>query len=157
MKWLPILATVFIVLPIVELSILLMVAQAAGHWWVSLLIVIFTGMLGAYLAKWQGRSVWVSFLQTARQGRLPADEFVDGAIIFFSAGLLLTPGIITDCAGLFMLSPWGKVWMRQRIKTWIKKRFDIKVDTNPFAQTSSPVSPFPRDNVVEGEARKVDE
>lgn len=154
MKWIPILAAIFVVLPIVELSLLLMIAQVAGHWWVSVLLVILTGTLGAFLARWQGRSVWSSFLQTARQGKLPADEFVDGAIIFFAAGLLLTPGVITDVAGLLMLSPLGRPLVRRRVKAWIQKRFDIKVDIGGFSSATS-FTPS-GSNVLDAEGRTVE-
>ncbi|MCA9106286.1 MAG: FxsA family protein [Planctomycetales bacterium] len=154
MQWIPLLAAAFILVPILELSLLLMIAQASGHWWVSLLIVITTGFLGAALARWQGRAVWASFINTIRQGKLPADELVDGAIVIFAAGLLLTPGVLTDGLGLAMLMPWSRGWFRARIKNWFGRRFNLRVDIGTFA--GGGFSDGARPDVVDADGRTVD-
>ena len=53
---LPILFLLFTLVPLVELSILVYIGQQS-EWWVPILLVIVTGVVGAALARWQGWQV----------------------------------------------------------------------------------------------------
>jgi len=51
--------------------------------------------------------------------------FWDGAIIFVAGVVLLTPGMLTDIAGLLLLFPvtrfYFKRWARKKIDLWMKQ------------------------------------
>ena len=148
--WVAALFLLFILVPLAELTILLIIAQASGLWWISLLLVVATGVLGASLARWQGRGVWYRFLEALRAGRLPTDEMIEGGLVLFAAGLLLTPGVLTDMAGLSLLIPWTRRIYRERLKRAMAKRFKVTVAGGDSFRA------FDRGRVFEGEAKRWD-
>ena len=40
-----------------------------------------------------------------QEGRFPGDELLDGACLLVGGVVLLTPGLLTDAAGFFLLLP----------------------------------------------------
>jgi len=107
----------FIVLPAAELALLIEVGGRIGTLNTLTLIVV-TGVLGASLARREGLGVLRQMQGEVAEGRLPAGSLVDGAIILVAAALLVTPGILTDAAGLLFLVPGfrnlvkGVLWRR---------------------------------------------
>lgn len=97
-------ALLFLVVPLVELYVLVQVAQSIGVWQ-TLLALIAMSVLGAWLVKQQGIVVWRRFNETLRRGQVPHREIVDGALVLFAGALLLTPGFATDVLGLLLLFP----------------------------------------------------
>jgi UPF0716 protein FxsA len=59
------------------------------------------------------------------RGKLPAEEILDAFLIFVAGMVLLTPGFITDVAGVALLVPstraWFKDWLRRRLRQWIEE------------------------------------
>ena len=121
----------FTVVPFIELTILLEVGQYIG---VSstLLIIILTGIVGAALARVQGFTVLQRIRQDIQMGRMPTDPLIDGLFILSAALLLLTPGFLTDLVGFFLLSPFGRNFLRRRVREYIQK----KVTNNKSTFTS---------------------
>ena len=58
------------------------------------------------------------------QGRLPAGELLDGALLLAGGVLLLTPGFFTDFLGLFFLVPVTRSFIRQFLGLWLQRRID---------------------------------
>ena len=117
----------FTITPIIELAILIKLGQEIGLWQ-TLAIVIATGILGASLAKWQGWGVIRRIRADLENGRMPAQALFDGLLILIGGALLLTPGIITDLLGFFLLIPpsrrLAKAYLRRRFKKSIETRFN---------------------------------
>ena len=67
--------------------------------------ILITGVLGAYLAKSQGLAIWNRLQGQLRGGKLPTDEVIQGALVLFGGGLLLTPGFLTDFIGFSFIIP----------------------------------------------------
>jgi len=88
------------------------------------ILVIVTGFAGAYLARLQGMQTMFRVRASLQQGRMPADELVDALLIFTAGIVLLTPGFITDAAGLLLLFPYT----RQHFKRLLKRKFDQWID-----------------------------
>ena len=114
----------FTVVPVVELALLIKVGQFLGVGY-TLLIVILTGVAGAYMAKLQGLFVMYKIQEEVNQGRMPAERLLDGIIILCSGLLLLTPGIITDLIGFMGLIPFTrnffKAWLKTKIEDMVAK------------------------------------
>ena len=57
-----------------------------------------------------------------QQGQLPTEELLDAVLIFIAGVVLLTPGFITDAAGLLLLIPetrfYAKRFIRKRLELW---------------------------------------
>jgi UPF0716 protein FxsA len=110
-----VLFAVFIVLPLLELYVIIQVGQVIGVL-PTLSLMLITGVVGAALARSQGRQAWTRLNQTLAAGRVPAREVVDGALVVFGGALLLAPGFITDAVGIFMLLAPGRALIRSVLR-----------------------------------------
>jgi len=111
------LLALFTLLPLAELYILIKIGTSLGAL-TTVLIVIGTGVIGASLARTQGFYVWRRIQLEMNSGRFPADDMLDGLLIFFAGAVLLTPGIITDALGFLILIPPT----RAGIRAWVKRK-----------------------------------
>lgn len=108
------LALLFIIVPIVELSLLVRLGGVLGGL-PTIGLVIVTGVVGAALAKHQGMGVIRQVKAELGSGRLPTTALVDGAILLVAALLLITPGVLTDAVGLACLVPPIRALVRRAI------------------------------------------
>ena len=118
---LPTLIFLFIFVPIIELAILIQVGQYIGTFY-TILLVIVTGVVGAFLAKMEGLRVWRQLQNDLRQFKMPTDRLIDGVLILIGGVLLLTPGLMADVFGLLLVIPFTRFGVRQ----YLKKRFAKK-------------------------------
>lgn len=132
----------FIVVPLVELYLLLQLADAttAGF---TFLVVIATGILGSYLARREGVLAWFRFQGALAEGRVPGREIQDGIMIFVAAALLLTPGLLTDALGFTLLIPAGRELIRRLVLARYMRRFEVGVGATGHPGTSDELDPFP--------------
>jgi UPF0716 protein FxsA len=113
---------IFIVVPIVEIYVIIQVGQAIGPLW-TVALLIADSILGAWLMRSQGRAAWRRFQVALSEGRAPAREVVDGALVIFGGAFLLTPGFVTDIFGvLFLIPP-----TRALIRRMLVRRFTFRV------------------------------
>lgn len=105
----------FTVIPIVELYLLLVLGRYVGFL-PTVGLVLFTGALGAWLARSQGLATWDEIRTQQAHGRLPAEALVDGLLILIAGAVLLTPGLLTDVAGFSLLVPQGRRFIRQAVR-----------------------------------------
>ncbi len=109
----------FTIIPFFEIALLIKLGGAIGIF-NTLLIVIITALVGANLARMQGLQTMIRVREALNRGEVPAEEMMDAFIIFVAGILLLTPGFITDCAGVLLLIPP----VRNAFKRWLRRRFD---------------------------------
>jgi len=109
------LVLLFTVLPAVELALLIEIGSniGAGN---TIFIIIFTGALGAYLARLQGFLVLRKIQDDLNQGIMPSAQLLDGLMILAGGIVLLTPGFITDTMGFLLLIPWTRTLIRGQLK-----------------------------------------
>ncbi len=119
----PLIVTVFIAVPIIELAILIKLGSVMGIW-ETVWLVVATAVLGASLARWQGTSVVMSIRNDLSGGRMPSNSVMDGIMILVGAVVLLTPGLLTDIAGFLLIIPQT----RRIIKLFIQKRIEKKMN-----------------------------
>ena len=112
----------FSIIPLIELYILLKVGSLIGPL-PTIALVIVTASGGAYLAKRQGFSTITRIRELLSTGVVPGDEIIDGILIFVAAVLLLTPGLLTDTAGLLLLIPFTRKHVREAVKKRVSGRF----------------------------------
>jgi UPF0716 protein FxsA len=113
-----------VIVPAAEIAILLLSGQTIGIW-PTILIIILTGFLGAFLAKQQGLETIRRTQDQLRRGMMPGDVILDGVSILVGGTLLLTPGFITDTMGFLLLAPptrkMFKALMLKLFRNWIDK------------------------------------
>ncbi|HDZ59642.1 MAG TPA: FxsA family protein [Actinobacteria bacterium] len=116
---------IFIVAPLLELMVIIEVSSRIGLAW-TFLSLLFISITGAALAKREGYSAVARIRADVNEGVMPSDSLIDGALVLAAALMLLTPGYITDTAGLLLLLPPVRrplrAWVRQRIARAIDKR-----------------------------------
>jgi UPF0716 protein FxsA len=133
----PILVLVFIVVPIAELYVLIQVGQEIGALnTIGLLVVI--SIVGAWLAKREGLGVWRRIKQQADAGKVPGVELVDAFLILLAGMLLLTPGLITDVLGLFLLFPPTRALVRRIVRRQFTSRFEVLGELKRHSQPRPP-------------------
>lgn len=115
------LLALFTLVPLVELFLLVELGSRMGLL-LTIALVLFTGALGAALARSQGVRVLRQVQTEMARGGLPAEALLDGLMIFIAGAVLLTPGLLTDLAGFFLLVPVGRTWVRGRVQRWLKGR-----------------------------------
>ena len=118
------LIVLFIVVPIAELYVIIEVGQAIGLI-PTLVILIADAVLGSLLLRQQGRAAWRRFNAALDERRFPGREVADGLMIPFGGALLLTPGFLTDIAGLALLLPPTRAVIRRVMYSLIGRRFKL--------------------------------
>lgn len=128
------LVLLFTVLPALELYVLIKVGASLGAA-NTIAIIVFTGVAGAALARYQGFSLLAKIQKQLNSGILPSQELLDGVMILVGGVLLLTPGFITDTLGLLLLIPLTrgifKIFIRNKMAALIREgaivsRFESK-------------------------------
>lgn len=109
------LLALFVIVPAIELYLLIKLGTLIGAAETFALILI-TGIVGSYLAKSQGLSVWNRLQRKLGSGSIPGQELLDGVIILVSGALLITPGVLTDVVGLLGLFPLSRAAIRRFLK-----------------------------------------
>jgi UPF0716 protein FxsA len=117
----------FTIVPMAELYILIKIGSYLGAFNTILLIVI-TGILGALLARLEGLRNLRQIMRSISQGIVPAEELVDSVLIFVAGIVLVTPGVLTDAMGLFLLVPYT----RTIFKRWLRRKLDRMVSSGKF-------------------------
>jgi UPF0716 protein FxsA len=115
----------FTLIPFCEIYLLIKIGNHLGAF-NTILVVITTGFIGAYLARLQGIKTMMRVRESLNRGELPAEEMLDALLIFVAGIVLLTPGFITDVAGISILIPNTRAWL----KRWLRRKFDQSISEN---------------------------
>ncbi len=111
----------FLIVPVIEIYLLIKVGSLIGAVpTVATLLLI--SLAGAWLVRHQGFRVLGRIQAELSQGRLPAAEMLDGALVLVGGVLLLTPGFFTDFLGLFFLIPVTRAVIKQALGIWLQRR-----------------------------------
>lgn len=121
MRWLGVTALLLVVLAIAEVVVFILLAKAIGLLW-ALLIALATSVVGAVLLRREGARGWRRFRAAVAEGRPPGREGADGAVGLLGALLLLTPGFLTDAAGLLLLAPPVRAAARSGVRRVAERR-----------------------------------
>ncbi len=110
----------FTIIPIMELAILIKLGTVFGtlH---TVLFVIATAVVGAWLVRIEGFNVMLRYQASLREGIFPAEEVLDGALLLVAGAMLVTPGIITDAIGFMLVIPATRAIIKIPIKRHISK------------------------------------
>ena len=132
----PILLLAFIFVPVIEIALLIRIGGAIGAG-TTILIVIFTAILGAYLVRQQGFATLNAVQSELNAGRVPAMQMAEGLALLIAGAVLLTPGFVTDAFGFALLTPP----LRQAFIKWIISKGVVTSGTTHTYQPPRDVSP----------------
>lgn len=113
----------FLVVPVAEIALFIVVGDRIGVW-ATLGLVLLTAAAGAMLVSAQGRGVWRRIRTVAASGAFPGPELAHGAMVLFGGALLLTPGFLTDLIGLALMIPG----VREFLRRWARNRLSDRVE-----------------------------
>ena len=116
------LLVLFIALPLAEIVLLIEIGSRIGTL-ATLAILVLTAVLGASLAHREGLKVLWRIREKVAQGTMPDEELIDGAMILAAGIVLLTPGLLTDAAGVLLLVPASRL----ALKRWLRDRFSRRI------------------------------
>jgi UPF0716 protein FxsA len=111
----------FIAVPVIEIGVFIQVGGLIGLW-PTLAIVLLTAVAGTALLKQQGLATMRRAQDSMNRGEMPLREVFDGACLLFAGALLLTPGFVTDAAGLALFLPPVRDALRRTIVPALVKR-----------------------------------
>ncbi len=138
---------IFTVVPLVELTLLLYVADAT-NWQFTIGLVLVTGVVGAALAKWQGLVALRRIQTDLSSGKPPAAALFDGLLILIAGIVLITPGILTDAIGFALLLPPVRTVMRRILIKRLMAKFEIHV-SQMHAGPSDDAPTGERDRIID--------
>jgi len=117
------LALLIIVIPAIDISVLLFSGKLIGVL-PTILLIILTGVAGAYLAKREGLQTLRKAQNQMSYGQIPGESILDGICVIVGGTLLLTPGFLTDVIGFFLLIPPTRKPFKLLMKTLLRKRIE---------------------------------
>ncbi len=119
----------FTLVPIAEIFVLIRISEVieVGP---TIALIIFTGVVGAALARREGLRTLLKIQESMSKGVMPTTELVEGMMIFAAGAMLVTPGVLTDALGFSLLIPPIRVFMRKRLSDYFKNRIVV---TGPSA------------------------
>jgi UPF0716 protein FxsA len=142
----------FLVVPAVELWVLVLLNRHMGLG-PTIGLLLLTGAVGFWLAKWQGWRTLRRIRAELAVGRMPSAAMVDGALIMAAGLLLLTPGLLTDAVGFLLLVPPTRFVVRRLLVWWFTQRLPVAVFSAGVAGRPSPDDP----GTVEGRVVSVED
>ncbi len=148
MRLFPLGLALFIAIPLVEIYLFIKVGAAIGAL-NTILLIIFTAVVGVALLRQQGLATLRKAQTQMQQGQVPATGMLEGMMLFFAGALLLTPGFFTDGIGFILLIPP----VRKGIALWLLERSGLIVQMHTTQHTDKPKQP----NVIEGEFDRRDD
>lgn len=114
----------FVVVPIVELYVIVQVAQGIGVL-NTLGLLILVSAAGAWLVKRAGMGVLARIRRQVEQGSVPNNALIDGVLVLVAGVLLLVPGFVTDVMGLALVTPPVRIAIRQMLVRRFRGRTDV--------------------------------
>lgn len=116
----------FTLVSILELALIIEVGSRLGVM-VTILLILFTAVFGAYFAQTQGWQILIRLQTELNAGQLPSNTLIEGLLILIGGVLLLTPGFITDTLGFLLILPPTRKRFREKLKAYFRNRLNVEV------------------------------
>ena len=113
---------IFIILPIIEISIFIQVGGFVGTF-NTILIIFLTAAVGVYFVRQQGFRTFQKIAVELQNQKIPVQGMFDGLVILISGILLVTPGFLTDIIGFLGLIPQTRIFLLGIIKNLFLQRY----------------------------------
>ncbi len=145
----PVLFTVFILMPILEIYVIVQVGQEIGAGW-TIALLLLSGFVGTWLIRHEGARAWRALAAAVDRGRMPATEIADGALILLGGALMLAPGFLTDALGILLILPMTRPVFRRLLAAAVSRRLlSGEVDVRRSPGVGPDEGPVVRGEVVD--------
>lgn len=91
-----------LILGFAEIALFIVIGNAIGVFY-TLLLIVFTSVVGLLIAKQRGTKSIQEIQKSMQQGQPPAVAMIETFMIFIGGILLALPGFITDFIGLLFI------------------------------------------------------
>jgi len=122
----------FTLVPLAELWLLLRIGSVLGGPW-TLALVVVTGIAGATLARREGARAWLAVQTELAAGKLPGRELIEALLVLVAGVVLVTPGVLTDVAGLVLLVRPLRSAVVRGLERRYGKRLEAQIDAEAAA------------------------
>ena len=132
----------FILIPIIEISLFIEIGSIIGSFYTIILIFI-TAIVGVFFVRQQGISTFQKLTLQLQNLETPVQTMFEGLVILISGILLITPGFFTDALGFLGLIPFTRIIFIKLVASYILSRYGKQSNQNK--------------NTIEGEFIDIDE
>ena len=132
----------FILIPIIEISLFIEIGSIIGSFYTILLIFI-TAIVGIFFVRQQGISTFQKLTSQLQNLETPVQTMFEGLVILISGIFLITPGFFTDALGFLGLIPFSRIIFIKLVASYILSRYGKQINQN--------------ENTIEGEFIDIDE
>lgn len=115
------LIVILVGLPILEVWVMIQVAEQIGIWALLATLVIHA-VGGGLLMRYEGMRAWQALTNAYTTGKVPTGHLADAALILMGGILLMMPGYITDVVGFLFLLRWTRPFARKMIAFFVARR-----------------------------------
>ena len=115
------LIAILIGLPILEVWILVLVADQVGIW-PTLATLVIHAVGGGLLMRHEGRRAWQALTNAYTTGKVPTGHLADAALILVGGMFLMMPGYLSDVIGFLFLFRWTRPFARKMIAFFVARR-----------------------------------
>ena len=116
------LVTVFILIPIIEISLFIEIGSNIGSF-NTICLIFLTAIIGVYFVRQQGLSTFQRLANQIQKLETPIQTVGEGLVILLSGILLITPGFFTDAIGFLGLIPFTRIFFIKLVATFILSRY----------------------------------
>ncbi len=134
--------TLFILIPVIEISLFIEIGSIIGSFYTIILIFI-TAIVGVFFVRQQGISTFQKLTSQLQNLETPVQTMFEGLVILISGILLITPGFFTDALGFLGLIPFTRIIFIKLVASYILSRYGKQSNQN--------------NNTIEGEFIDIDE
>jgi UPF0716 protein FxsA len=158
-----IILALLVIFPIIEIAVLIATAVIGVGW--TILLVLGTSALGAWLLRHEGARSWEAFRADVAAGRPPGNNVTEGLLVLVGGVFMLVPGFVSDVIGGLLIAPPTRKLARIGLLAVIGRRLTPEATTSLFGPRKVKIrygapqepSPAPRDGgsypspAIEGE------
>lgn len=139
-----------VAIPVVEIALFILVGGALGVW-ATLGLVLLAAFTGVALMRAHGTRTLAGVQAAMRRGEDPGERIFGAALVLVAAGLLVTPGFLTDAMALVLLVPP----VRTAIHRAARSRMRLRATTIVSGAYGDAGGPPVGDVVIEGDFEDV--
>ena len=118
------LVTVFILIPIIEISLFIEIGSNIGSF-NTICLIFLTAIIGVYFVRQQGLSTFQRLANQIQKLETPIQTIGEGLVILLSGILLITPGFFTDTIGFLGLITFTRIFFVKLVATFILSRYGV--------------------------------
>ena len=140
----------FIVIPVLEISIFISIGSLIGLW-PTLITVISTAIIGTTLLRKQGLATLFNAQKNLSEGQFPLEQIFDGLSLIVAGLLLITPGFVTDGIGFLLFLPQCRLLLKKIISSMLVAR----TTTHSYTNTENGEQTTSNNPIIDGEFEEI--